>query len=129
MRSSDPDLHHARPLRGTSHHAPGEEGIHLMGDTTSADVGTGQATPIISVRPVTLAVPDRGQDLQVRVSAPTTGHDLPVVVFSHGMTLSMDNYAPLADLRTALGLDDGAWPAAREALAATSDPLGRIDSK
>src|ERR1035438_8450581 len=75
---------------------PGGEGIHLMSDTTSADVGTPSTTPIISVRPVTLAAPNRGQDLQVRVSAPTTGHDLPVVVFSHGMTLSMDNYAPLA---------------------------------
>jgi hypothetical protein len=37
--------------------------------------------------------------------------------------------ATLAYLRTALGLDDGAWPAAREALAATSGKLGRIDSK
>jgi predicted dienelactone hydrolase len=35
----------------------------------------------------------------------------------------------LAYLRTALGLDDGAWPAARDTLAATSGPLGRIDSK
>jgi hypothetical protein len=35
----------------------------------------------------------------------------------------------LAYLLTALGLDDGAWPAAREAVVATSDPLGRIDSK
>ncbi len=35
----------------------------------------------------------------------------------------------LSDLRTALGLDAGAWPAARELLAVTSDPLGRIDSK
>jgi len=59
-----------------------------MSDTTSADVGTDSTTPIISVRPVTLAAPNRGHDLQVRVSAPTTGHDLPVVVFSHGMTLS-----------------------------------------
>jgi hypothetical protein len=38
-------------------------------------------------------------------------------------------HATLAFLRTALGLDDGAWPAAREALAAASGPLGRIDSK
>ncbi|GLY81547.1 alpha/beta hydrolase family protein [Actinoallomurus iriomotensis] len=65
-----------------------------MSDTTS---------PIISVAPITLAAPNRGQDLQVRVSAPTTGHDLPVVVLSHGMTLSMDDYAPLVDFWAARG--------------------------
>jgi predicted dienelactone hydrolase len=63
-----------------------------VSDTTPADAGTDSTTPVISVRPVTLAAPNRGQDLRVRVSAPTTGHDLPVVVFSHGMTLSMDSY-------------------------------------
>ncbi|MEU1908054.1 chlorophyllase, partial [Streptomyces hygroscopicus] len=67
-----------------------------MSDTTSAHVGTDTAGPVISVGPVTLTVPGRGQDLHVRVSAPTTGHRLPVVVFSHGMTLSMDDYTPLA---------------------------------
>lgn len=65
-----------------------------MSDTTLAN---DPATAIISVTPVTLAAPDRGQDLQIRVSAPTTGHGLPVVVLSHGMTLSMHDYAPLAD--------------------------------
>jgi len=78
------------------HHAPDEEGIHLMSDTAPAGAGPDPGTPVISVRPVTLAAPDRGQDLQVRVSAPTAGRDLPVVVFSQGMTLTMDNYAPLA---------------------------------
>ena len=37
--------------------------------------------------------------------------------------------AAAASLRTALDLDDDAWPALREALAAGADPLGRIDSK
>ena len=74
-----------------------------MSDTTPAEAGPDATTPIISVRPVTVASPDRGQDLRVRVSAPTTGRDLPVVVFSHGMTLSMDNYAPLADFWAARG--------------------------
>ncbi|SEG08236.1 Chlorophyllase enzyme [Actinacidiphila yanglinensis] len=66
-----------------------------MSDTTSTDGGNGFTTPVVSVSPLALAAPDRGQDLEVRVTAPTTGHDLPVVVFSHGMTLTMDDYAPL----------------------------------
>ncbi|MFF3488607.1 alpha/beta hydrolase family protein [Streptomyces sp. NPDC002701] len=74
-----------------------------MSDTTSADGGNDSTAPIISVRPITLAAPDRGQDLQVRVTAPTTGHNLPVVVFSHGMTLTMDEYAPLVDFWAARG--------------------------
>jgi predicted dienelactone hydrolase len=52
---------------------------------------------IVSVKPVILSAPGRGEDLQVRVSAPVTGGDLPVVVFSHGFGWSMHGYAPLAD--------------------------------
>lgn len=51
----------------------------------------------VSVRPVVLAAPERGTDLQVRVSAPLDGDRLPVVVFSHGFGWSMDGYTPLAD--------------------------------
>src|SRR5947209_10937005 len=59
--------------------------------------------PTISIRPVTLPAPDRGDDLEVRVSAPTAGQDLPVVVFSHGFGWSMDGYGPLADFWAAHG--------------------------
>ncbi len=54
-------------------------------------------TTVISAKPVVLAAPGRGEDLQVRVSAPATGSGLPVVVFSHGYGWSMNGYAPLAD--------------------------------
>ncbi|MHC3473574.1 alpha/beta hydrolase family protein [Streptomyces sp. 7R007] len=67
-----------------------------MSDMASAAPGETPTAPVVSVAPITLAAPGRGQDLQVRVSAPTTGRDLPVVVLSHGMTLTMDDYAPLA---------------------------------
>ncbi|HCB07231.1 MAG TPA: chlorophyllase [Nocardioides sp.] len=60
----------------------------------------------ISVRPITLAAPGRGDDLLVHVTAPTAGNDLPVVVFSHGygaFGASMDTYRPLVDHWTAHG--------------------------
>jgi predicted dienelactone hydrolase len=58
---------------------------------------------VISVRPVVLPAPGRGEDLQVRVSAPATGDDLPIIVFSHGFGGSLDGYAPLVDYWAARG--------------------------
>ena len=61
-------------------------------------------TPIVSVRPVVVPAPDRGDDLQVRIAAPTSGIDLPVVLFAHGFGKSMDDYAPLVEHWAAAGL-------------------------
>jgi Chlorophyllase enzyme len=52
---------------------------------------------VVSIKPIILPAPDRGVDLQARVTAPTTGSELPVVIFSHGFGESMDGYAPLAE--------------------------------
>lgn len=52
---------------------------------------------IVSVKPVVLPAPDRGEDLQVRVSAPLTGGELPIIIFSHGHGWSMNGYDPLVD--------------------------------
>lgn len=60
-------------------------------------------SPIVSVKPVVLSAPGRGEDLQVRVSAPVMGSELPIIVFSHGFGWSLDGYAPLADFWAAHG--------------------------
>ncbi|MFC4608697.1 alpha/beta hydrolase family protein [Streptomyces maoxianensis] len=64
---------------------------------------TSAPTVIVSAKPVVLSAPGRGEDLQVRVSAPVTGSALPIIVFSHGFGWSMDGYAPLADFWAARG--------------------------
>lgn len=69
--------------------------------TPTAEV-TG-TTRVISVRPVIFPAPDRGADLQVRISAPAEGTDLPVLVFAHGFGGSMNSYDPLVDHWTANG--------------------------
>jgi len=63
-------------------------------------------TPVVSLRPVVLPAPGRGEDVQVQVSAPATGHELPIIVFSHGFGLSLNDYAPLVDFWAAHGFDD-----------------------
>ncbi|TCL82586.1 MULTISPECIES: alpha/beta fold hydrolase [unclassified Rathayibacter] len=54
-----------------------------------------EAVPVVSVAPVELDAPGRPVPLTVRISAPTTGTDLPVVLFSHGNGWNHDGYAPL----------------------------------
>ncbi|MEV4324342.1 alpha/beta hydrolase family protein [Microbispora rosea] len=59
---------------------------------------TGPAsTPTVSVKPVVLPAPQRGEDLHVRVSAPVVGTELPIVLFAHGFGSNLDGYAPLVD--------------------------------
>jgi dienelactone hydrolase len=58
---------------------------------------TPEDTPILSVKPVTLSSPARGVDLTLRVSAPITGTDLPLILFSHGFGESLSGYGPLTD--------------------------------
>jgi pimeloyl-ACP methyl ester carboxylesterase len=52
---------------------------------------------------VVLPAPDRGEGVQVRVSAPAIGRELPIIVFSHGFGLSLNDYAPLVDFWAAHG--------------------------
>ncbi|QKV90741.1 chlorophyllase [Streptomyces sp. NA02950] len=65
-------------------------------------------TPVLSVSPVVLPAPGRAVDLKVRVSAPVTGDDLPIILLSHGQgpsnnLSSLNGYAPLANFWAAHG--------------------------
>ena len=64
--------------------------------------------PVLSVSPVVLPAPGRAVDLQLRVSAPVTGSELPVILLSHGHgssnhLSSLNGYAPLASFWAAHG--------------------------
>jgi dienelactone hydrolase len=72
-------------------------------DIATTDVAVTAPTPVVSVKPVVLEAPGRGRHLEVRISAPTTGSSLPVIVFSHGFGSSLHGYGPLADFWAAHG--------------------------
>lgn len=55
----------------------------------------GAGAPVVSVAPVYLSAPDRAVPLEVRISVPATGTELPVVLFSHGNGWNLDGYAPV----------------------------------
>ncbi len=73
------------------------------GDERGNMTGSSAPTPVVSVSPVTLPAPGRGNELRLRVSAPVTGAELPIIVFSHGNGSSMNAYGPLADFWAAHG--------------------------
>ena len=79
-----------------------------MSDSTHAPGAVGATSPVLSFSPVVLPVPGRAVDLQVRISAPVTGSDLPVILLSHGhgpsnYLSSLNGYAPLANYWAAHG--------------------------
>jgi hypothetical protein len=77
--------------------------------------------PIVSVKPVALKAPGRGERLKVRISAPTTGSELPIIVFSHGFGSSLDGVLG-HDRFAVVGHDIGMWTAYARA-ADTPDPI------
>lgn len=63
---------------------------------------------VLSLAPVRLPAPGRTVDLELRVSAPVSGTDLPVVLLSHGhgpsnFLSSLHGYGPLANFLAARG--------------------------
>ncbi|WP_217198888.1 alpha/beta hydrolase family protein [Streptomyces buecherae] len=76
--------------------------------TQSSDAALGAPTPVLSVSPVVLPTPERAVDLELRVSAPVGGTNLPVLLLSHGQGYSnhlssLNGYAPLAHFWAAHG--------------------------
>ncbi len=74
----------------------------------AANIPVPTATPVVAVSPVVLPVPGRLVDLQIKVSAPTTGHNLPLILLSHGggtsnNLSSLHGYSPVVDFWAAHG--------------------------
>ena len=83
----------------TGHHA-------LIG--AAAKIPINPTKPIISFSPVVLSSPDRHVDLQLRVTTPSTGDALPIILLSHGQgrsnsLSSLEGYAPLYEFWAAHG--------------------------
>lgn len=79
---------------------------NLIDKAHSIPVGEAKAT--ISINPVTLPAPGRGRPLEMRITAPAHGTDLPIILLSHGHGPSLylpskDGYGPLADFYAAHG--------------------------
>ena len=78
----------------------------LIGEAEKIPVSP--SASVVSVSPITLSVPGRLIDLQVRVSAPSTGRDLPIILLSHGQgrsnyLSSLNGYGPVANFWAAHG--------------------------
>ncbi|KAJ7802381.1 Alpha/Beta hydrolase protein [Mycena olivaceomarginata] len=74
----------------------------------AAAIPVNDAKPIISFSPVVLSTPERAVNLELRVTMPTTGDALPIVLLAHGQGMSnwlssMEGYAPLAEFWAAHG--------------------------
>lgn len=78
----------------------------LIGE--SAKIPINDATSVISLSPVVLPAPERIMDLHIRVSAPATGTNLPIILLSHGQgpsnnLSSLNGYSPVANFWAAHG--------------------------
>jgi dienelactone hydrolase len=79
-----------------------------MSETRYATETLSPSAPVLSLSPVVLSAPGRAVDLQVRVSTPASGSQLPIILLSHGHgpsnnLSSLNGYAPLANFWAAHG--------------------------
>lgn len=75
---------------------------------TAEYIPVSASTPFMSVSPVVFSVPGRPTELQLKVSAPVSGSELPVILLSHGhgqsnYLSSLRGYNPLAEFYAAHG--------------------------
>ncbi|MEO1126187.1 MAG: chlorophyllase [Cyanobacteria bacterium J06639_16] len=68
----------------------------------SRHLPVGETRQTISISPVTLSATQRGQPLEMRITAPLEGGELPIILLSHGDGPSLylpskDGYGPLAN--------------------------------
>jgi pimeloyl-ACP methyl ester carboxylesterase len=73
-----------------------------------ANIPVSAPTPFVSFSPLVLPAPGRAVDLQIKVSAPATGRELPIILLSHGHggsnnLSSLNGYGPLANFYAAHG--------------------------
>ncbi|KAI1406386.1 alpha/beta-hydrolase [Hypoxylon fuscum] len=66
------------------------------------------ATPVFTFSPIVLRYPERPVDLELKVTAPSTGDALPIILLSHGQGRSnhlnsLEGYTPLAEFWAAHG--------------------------
>ncbi|RDW87352.1 platelet-activating factor acetylhydrolase plasma [Coleophoma crateriformis] len=78
----------------------------LIGEATNIPIN--ESVPVISISPVVVPAPGRIVDLQIRVSAPITGNNLPIILLSHGQgrsnhLSSLNGYSPLTNFWAAHG--------------------------
>jgi dienelactone hydrolase len=76
--------------------------------TGAASIPVNEASAIVAYSPVVFDVPGRPVPLEIKVSMPESGRDLPVILLSHGhgqanFLSSLDGYGPLADFWAAHG--------------------------
>ncbi|KAF2669200.1 alpha/beta-hydrolase [Microthyrium microscopicum] len=74
----------------------------------AAQIRISLTIPVTSFSPVVLPIPGRIVDLQLRVTVPSTGNKLPIVLLSHGQGYSnyissLDGYAPLYEFYASHG--------------------------
>lgn len=74
----------------------------------AARIPVGDPTAVVTCSRVSVKPPDRPVPLEIKVSAPETGSDLPIILLSHGhggsvFLSSLHGYAPLAEFWAAHG--------------------------